>query len=182
MSRELYDRVAAVIRTEPWALRTERLELTPIRAEHAPRLFDVLAEPALYLYTGGSPPATLEVLTRGFANWESRLSPDGSELWLTWMTAQRDSGAAVGYVQATVADNRADLAWVIGLPWQGRGYASEASRAVLDWLVSLGAVRFRACVKPAHRKSQQVAERLGLIRTDQWIAGEEVWVLDLSRR
>lgn len=159
-------------------LRTPRLDLLPIVRAHAPLLFPVLADVALYEYTGGAPPSSVESVARWFAAWEGRWSPDGAELWLNWLVRARAGGEAVGYVQATLADERADLAWVLGVPWQGRGYASEAAVAMRDWLAGLGVRRFRAAVKPDHTASQRVARRLGMVRTEDWIDGEEVWVLD----
>lgn len=173
------DRIARAMTTTPWEIQTTRLELSPLRREHAALLFDVLADPALYEYTGGAPVQAVDEMVRWFTRWEARVSPDGSELWLNWTVSERAGGAAVGYVQATVSDRPGvNLAWVIGTPWQRRGYASEASRAVMDWLAHLGARRFRACVKPAHVASQRVAARLGLQRTEEWVDGEEVWLLD----
>ena len=157
-------------------LRTARLDLTPILREHAPLLFAALSDPALHEHTGGAPPATVDALARRFTAWEARQSPDGSERWLNWMVRERLSGDAVGYVQATVVESRADLAWVIGVRWQRRGYATEAGRAVFAWLASQGITTVRACIKPAHAASQGVAARLGLRRTEAWIDGEEVWV------
>lgn len=175
------ERVAAVIARQPWDLHSARLDLLPLRRAHAPLLFDLLREPALYLHTGGAPPPTLAYVEKWFTGWESRRAPDGSELWLNWTVRVRDAGDAVGYVQATIGeDARADLAWVIGLPHQGRGYASEAARAVLEWLVGLGVSRFRACIKPAHVASQVVAQRLGLRRSGQWVDDEEAWLLDVG--
>lgn len=157
-------------------LQTARLDLTPILREHAPLLFAALSDPALHEHTGGAPPATVDALAQRFTAWEARQSPDGSERWLNWMVRERPSGAAVGYVQATVVDSRADLAWVIGVRWQRRGYASEAAGAVLAWLTNQGTTTLRACIKPEHAASQAVAARLGLHRTAAWIDGEEVWV------
>lgn len=160
----------------PWGLRTARLDLEPITRAHAAEMYAVLAEPALYVYTGGQPPSSIDAVARWFEGWERRRSPDGAELWLNWVVRERASGQAAGYVQATLADQRADLAWVLGTPWQGRGYATEAARAVQCWLQELGVARFRACVRPDHPASQRVAAGLGMARTADWIDGEEVWV------
>ena len=175
------DRISQVIEREPWDLHTARLDLLPITREHAAVLSPVLADPEIYQFTGGSPPS-LEVLTRGLVRWESRRSPDGSELWLNWLVRIRASGAAAGYVQTTIAagEDEAALAWVLGVSAQGRGYATEAARGVLEWLLGHGATRFRACIKPAHVASQRVAERLGLTRSGRWIDGEEVWFLETA--
>ena len=52
---------------------------------------------------------------------ESRRSPDGSEEWLNWVVREKESNAAVGTLQATIAGDRAFVAWVIATqvarPW-----------------------------------------------------------------
>ena len=180
-NRGVSDYRARLRREGPSSLRTARFELEPICRAHAPLLFGVLSDPALHEYTGGVPPATVEALALRFSVWEKCQSPDGSELWLNWSICEREHGERVGYVQATVAQDHVDFAWVIGIAWQRRGYASEAAQAVKEWIAGLGATNFRACIKPEHAASQRVAERLGLRRSGAWIDGEEVWAVRGAR-
>ena len=165
------------------ALATARLSLLPIVAEHAPVLFGVLAEPALYAVTGGAPPASVEALQARFAHWERRRSADGSELWFNWLVREQTGGVAIGYVQTTVRNpSVANVAWVIGGPWQRLGYATEAASAVVRWLEGLGVTHLRACIAPAHTASQRVAERVGLGLTREWEDGEQVWTRAAAER
>ena len=92
-------------------------------------------------------------------------------------TLERD--AAIGYVQATVtaAGGVADVAWVIGVPWQGRGFASEAAAALVAWLRAEGVRVVTAHVHPEHAASAAVAARAGLVPTDEIEDGERVWRL-----
>lgn len=88
--------------------------------------------------------------------------------------------ALIGYVQATVADGeQAEIAWVVGTQWQGRGYAKEAARALVDWLRGHGVRSVIAHVHPDHRASELVAAAVGLSRTDQEEDGELRWQRDL---
>jgi len=43
-----------------------RIQLSPLTVHHAPAMVSVLADPSLYLFTGGTPP-TLEELTARYA-------------------------------------------------------------------------------------------------------------------
>lgn len=156
---------------------TDRLELRPIRRDDAQVLFPVLSDPGLYEYTGGTPPASVDVLSDFYASRETRRSPAGTELWFNWTIRRRDSGVAVGYVQASVATAGTDVAWVVGSQWQGSGYASEAAKAVVEWLRGLGVTRIRARIHPHHVASQKVAINIGLQRTSEISEGEEVWIL-----
>ena len=86
-------------------------------------------------------------------------------------------GAAIGTVQATVLDNGAvaDVAWILGTPWQGRGYATEAASAMIRWLEGAGVGTITAHIHPSHAASVRVAERAGLEPTDILERGELVW-------
>lgn len=165
---------------ESW-IRTDRLELEPLRSAHAGAMYPILSDPKIYEFTGGSPPVSLVSLTERYARWERRRSPDGNELWLNWLIRACDGAVVIGCVQATLTEAGTAVAWVVGSEWQGRGYASEAARALMLWLERSGALRIHAFVNPRHKASQRVAERAGLRRTEQIHDGEEVWVYEPAR-
>ncbi len=74
------------------------------------------------------------------------------------------------------------MAWVIGTPWQGHGYATEAARGLVDWLASAGVRTIEAYVDPDHAASATVAARAGLRATDELVDGERVWRLVVAGR
>jgi len=152
------------------------VHLTPLRVEDAEEMVAVLADPALYAVTGGEPP-TLDGLRRRYvAQVAGSAEPD--ERWLNWVVRRDEDGAAVGYVQATVAvpDAAADVAWVIGVPWQGRGYAVRAARLMIAELAALGVRRLVAHIAPGHAPSEGVARAVGLAPTDRSVDGETAWI------
>lgn len=154
------------------SISTSRLSLTPLEVADAAEMVGVLSDPTLYSFIGGAPPtlAELEELYRR----QCAGDPDGRETWRNWIL--RLDGAAIGYVQATVNGDSAELAWVVGVPWQGSGYATEASLAVRDWLAAAGVVKFSAHIHPDHRTSHAIATTLGLQPTSQVDDdGEVVW-------
>jgi [ribosomal protein S5]-alanine N-acetyltransferase len=114
------------------ALSAAGLTLEPQCAAHAPDLFDLLNDPAVYAYLDDSPPQSAAWLCERFARLESRRSADGREHWLNW-AIRLDTGVLAGFVQATVCEG--GLAWVafvIGRGFWGRGVAQRAARAVLE--------------------------------------------------
>lgn len=154
-------------------LRTERLTLTPLAVGDAPEMSGVLADAALYFLTGGSPPteAELEELYR----FQLGDSPRAGETWHNWVLRLGD--VAVGYGQATVEGDHAELAWVIGVPWQGCGYATEAAMAMRTWLTQSGVASFSAHIHPDHVASQRVAVKIGLVPSGEHDdEGEMIWV------
>ena len=89
---------------------------------------------------------------------------------------RRDDGLAVGTVQVTLLVRRdgsnALVAWVVGVPWQGHGYATEAATALVEWLHELGVDDIAAHIHPDHQASAAVASRAGLHRTADLVDGE----------
>jgi RimJ/RimL family protein N-acetyltransferase len=162
-------------------IRTERLELAPLRVTDADEMVRVFGDPALHAFTGGDPPALGALRTR-FERLVVGRSADGSQIWHNWIARRRPDGTAVGTVQATVEAGapRADIAWVIGVPWQGLGYASEAAEALVGWLVKAGITTITAHIHPDHRASAAVATRAGLRPTNETTDGERVWLLAAS--
>lgn len=147
-------------------IRTPRLLLEPQRAAHAPAMFALLADPAIYRHEN-EPPASLAWLQERFTKLESRRSADGSELWLNWVL-RRSDGALAGYVQATVqADGQAWIAYVLGSAHWGQGLAGEAVAAMIDALASRYAVHtLLAVFKRSNSPSRRLLERLGFAAAD----------------
>ncbi|MFE6162558.1 GNAT family N-acetyltransferase [Streptomyces sp. NPDC056486] len=166
---------------------TARLVLVPLEVEHADEMADVLADPDLHTFIGGTPddPQALRARYRRMTAG----SPDSAVSWCNWVLRLRDEGCLAGTVQATVvpaADGSgglvAEIAWVVGTPWQGRGIAVEAARGLVDWLAGQPDVRgIIAHVHPDHRASAAVATAAGLSPTDEWQNGEVKWQRVLER-
>src|SRR6185503_13248208 len=72
-------------------IRTPRLDLLPLRPADAGEMVVVLADPALYAFTGGEPPS-VESLRRRYALQVVGQSPDGTETWLNWIVRRREAG------------------------------------------------------------------------------------------
>ncbi|MFC9385275.1 GNAT family N-acetyltransferase [Streptomyces venezuelae] len=156
-------------------VRTDRLDLVPLAVAHADEMAVVLADPALHVFIGGAPLTPPELRAR-----YGRLaagSPDPGVRWRNWVVRLRAEERLTGTVQATVTDGGrvAEVAWVIGTEWQGRGIATEAARALTALLVSEGARLLVAHVHPAHPASAAVARAAGLTPTDRLEDGEVRW-------
>lgn len=155
-------------------IEADRLTLAPLTVEDADDMVDVLAGENLYAFIGGEPP-DLDALRSRYARMVTGHSPDGRQDWLNWILRRRHDGQAVGTVQATVTDGRAEIAWVVGTAWQGRGYASEAAGAMAEWLRGQGIGIVQAHIHPGHQASMKVAARIGLRPTDLVKDGERMW-------
>ncbi|NVI89874.1 GNAT family N-acetyltransferase [Actinomadura sp. BRA 177] len=177
-------------------IRTQRLVLEPLAVHHADEMAPVLDDPRLHRHIGGEP-LTLDELRARYAHLVAGPAPFHQEGWLNWIVRRVRDGQAVGYVQATVTPaapgftvgpasagstvtpgpprHTASVAWVIGMPYQGFGFATEAARALLDWLRAHGIGTVVATIHPDNRASAAVAAKTGLRPTGETSDDEIVW-------
>ncbi|PJN12170.1 GNAT family N-acetyltransferase [Streptomyces sp. CB01635] len=163
-------------------IATGRIELLPLQAEFADEMAVVLGDPALHAFIGGAPLTSPELRER-----YGRLiagSPDPAVSWCNWVVRVREEGSLAGTVQATVGPGddglEAEIAWVVGVPWQGRGLATEAARGLVDWLGQRPVRTVVAHIHPDHAASAAVAKACGLAPTDRMHDGEIRWQLTLG--
>jgi RimJ/RimL family protein N-acetyltransferase len=158
-------------------ITTPRLELLPLAVEHAAEMAGVLSDPALHTFTGGIPDTP-----QGLRSRYQRMtagSPDPAVSWLNWVIRLRDQACLTGTVQATISASvhgpHAEIAWVVGTAWQGRGIATEAARGLVDWLGQQPIQAVIAHIHPDHHASAAVAAAAGLAPTDERQDGEIRW-------
>jgi RimJ/RimL family protein N-acetyltransferase len=114
---------------------TDLCVLEPQTACHAPEMFEVLSDPAIYEYEN-SPPQSEEWLVNRFKKLESRQSPDGMQHWLNWVI-RLPNKALVGYVQATVLENGlCYVAYELSSKHWRKGLGRNAVGAMLGELAS----------------------------------------------
>lgn len=146
-------------------IRTPRCTLEPQLEAHAPAMYEVLSDPAIYEFEG-VPPPTIERLAAGYRRRETRFSPDGREQWLNWVV-RLPSAELAGYVQATILESGVSyVAYEFGSKHWRQGTGSAAVSAMLDELAETYGVRmFVAVLKSANFRS------LGLLRHLGFVAG-----------
>lgn len=165
----------------PEPFSTSRLDVLPLDVAHAEEMAVVLFDPALHAYTGGAPEDAGTLRAR--YERQGAGSPDPAERWWNWVLRVRADGCLAGYVQATVRGARAEVAWVVGTRWQGRGFAKEGAAGLVRHLLDRGSVRtVVAHIHPEHAASAAVAAAAGLSATGEGEDGEVRWALDASRR
>jgi len=159
-------RCCSIPRPEP-ELASARFVIRPLVEDDAPALLD------LRDWIGAEDLAALRTRLRG---WQSRVSPDGREGWLNWLVVGRDSGEPQGWIQATIREHCAKVAYAVLPASRGAGVAAEALGAVTAWLhEDAGFAVVEADIDPDNHASQTVARRAGFVRTRRTIDGEAVW-------
>jgi ribosomal-protein-alanine N-acetyltransferase len=142
-------------------LNTPLCTLEPQVAAHAPEMFKVLSDPAIYEFEN-APPSSEAWLAERFAKLESRISKDGTQHWLNWVV-RLPSGELVGYTQATVEQSGvAYVAYELASKFWRQGLGSCAVNAMLAELASEYAVHtFLAVLKARNFRSLALLQHLG---------------------
>ena len=148
--------------------RTDRLQIEPLTPEHAPILFAALDDERVGRHIGGPDVTTVEALTDRIGHLQ-RGAPAGSgQTWLNWAVRLDSEGhPVIGRREATVHDGLAEMAYVFGPDWWGRGYATEGVRWMIGNLASRPDVdSLWATVDPANVASARLLGRLGFSPTE----------------
>jgi RimJ/RimL family protein N-acetyltransferase len=162
-----------------WPLETPRLILRPFLAEdfeaiHAMRSD---AEVARYLY--GEPMSDDEArafLQRKMATPAWTREGD----WLTAAAVERASGTTVGDVSlhwVSERDRTAEIGFIVDPRHHGKGFATEAAGALVDWAFASGLHRVIGRTEARNTASARVLEKLGMrleahLVENEWVKGE----------
>ena len=143
------------------ALAAPGMCLEPLTAAHAPEMFEVLRDPAIYEFEN-EPPASETSLAGRYSRLESRRSGDGTQAWLNWVI-RLHTGEACGYVQASVLETGAALvAYELASRYWRRGIATAAVTVMLDELRDrYGMTSAFAVLKARNHRSAGLLRKLG---------------------
>lgn len=133
---------------------TCRLVLRPLAADDVELLARLNSNPEVMRFISGRPstlPETQDELVEA--------------LGCRWLVFHRESGEFAGWVGAIPSDSDPsvyDLGWRFREQVWGNGFATEATRALIDALFTSGASRVTAQTMAINHRSRRVMERCGL--------------------
>jgi len=151
-------------------LETERLVLRPYRVADATAVHGYGSDPEVCRYTDFGPNTWDDTLR--FLQDAVRPVPPKIQLGVTL----RGDDAVVGGVGAwPLAEGRWEMSWGLRRDLWGRGYATEASRAVFELVAGRGGVRtIGARCRPENRASSRVMEKLGMRLVERTLSQAEI--------
>lgn len=147
-------------------LQTARLDLEPVRIEHADEIWLQLDDDRMWRYFPAQRPQTPDDLRGLYEKW-SRGSQNQTEVWHNWLCRERTGGVLVASMQATVLVQARVfyIAYAVYPLHQRKGYAGEAVRAVIDYVKRAYDVdRAFAEMDTRNEPSYRLAESLGFTR------------------
>ena len=159
-------------------LETERLVLRLPQPDDADGLAEYLTDPEVMRYLGGAT-VPREDVPSVMQRWLDRWQANG---FGHFVIERRDDGRVLGRAGMIVWDTRdwrhvtldeagehaqPELGWALAREHWGRGFATEAARAVRDWArQKRGVQRLISLINADNVQSQRVAVRLGASPTE----------------
>jgi RimJ/RimL family protein N-acetyltransferase len=142
-------------------LQTERLTLRMLRESDLDAYAEMCADPEVMRYLGDGQPLSRPMAWRNLAQMVGHWSLRGYGLWAA---EERSSGVLVGRVGCWNPEGWPgfEVGWMLRRSFWGRGYATEAARASLQFaFIQLQQPRVISLIHPENAASRRVAERLG---------------------
>ena len=144
-------------------LQTARLSLKPLTRAHFESMLSLISDREIAATTLRIPhPYTRDDAEQYFASME-KLIDEGTMLRRSIFIRSLDEYCGSVGLHIEKDHDRAEMGYWIGVPYWGRGYASEAARAMVDYgFRELGLNRIYATVFAGNTASRRVAEKAGM--------------------
>jgi ribosomal-protein-alanine N-acetyltransferase len=151
--------------------------LRPFRAGDVAAMHPLYGDADNLRYWGTLPSPNLEA-SRRMLRWHLPYRPRNYALWAVALKRSDKLIGMINYHRRELREKRVDVGWLLLPGVQGKGYMTEAGRALLRHLFDdLGVHKVEALIRPENKASAALAERLGFqleggpIR-DRWRLGE----------
>jgi [ribosomal protein S5]-alanine N-acetyltransferase len=144
-------------------LETERLLMRPLTPGDLDAVHAVFSDPLVMQYLVGGACG----LDASRAKLTSYIAHQETHGFSKWAVVERVSGAVIGDCGLKVLEDGPDveLGFHLARQYWGRGYATEAATACLDWgFENLDRNRIVAIVDPRNAASVRVLEKIGMSR------------------
>lgn len=159
---EYVDKVYRRLKGLPWdILETERCLIRETTPEDVNEFFNIYSDPVITKYMDGLYPEPeqekqyiREYIEKVYSFYEFGI----------WTVVERKSGAIIGRAGFAYREgyNDPELGFIIGVPWQRKGYAEEVCRAVLEYgWNALGFEQVQVLVEPGNEVSLRLCAKLG---------------------
>ena len=152
----------------PWdILTTDRCLVRETGVEDLDAFYEIYAEPSVTQYTEGLYPE--------YAQEEAYLQDYTKNMYYfynygVWTICDKITGQVIGRAGFSNREGYEDpeLGFVIGVPWQRQGYATEVCKSLLEYgKEELGFEQVQMLVMPENEVSLRLAGKLGFHRLDQ---------------
>jgi len=165
-------------------LETERLILRTWSLDDAETLFKFYSNPKLYRFTGADPFTDVETTRRYMEEYFINYHKERG--FGVWAVIEKASGKLVGSCGLDYFDDRPELGlgyWFDPEYW-GRGYATEAARACVEYaFYTMNVPELASMTDSRNKASQRVLEKVGFVCVETIIEdGSTVALLYVAKK
>jgi ribosomal-protein-alanine N-acetyltransferase len=140
---------------------TKRLRLRPFRSDDVDAMHPLYGDAGNLRYWS-VPPSPDSETSRRMLRWHLGYRPRN---YVIWAVALKRSDTVIGminYHRRELREKRVDMGWLLLPGMHGKGYMTEAGRALLCHLFDdLGVHKVEALIHPENKASAALAKRLG---------------------
>lgn len=162
LDEDYLERVCRRLLGLPWEiLETERCLIRETTVEDVEAFYEIYRDPKITEYTEALYPEKeqereyiREYIEKVYAFWEFGV----------WTVVEKESGSVIGRAGFSYREGfqEPEIGFIIGVPWQRRGYAEEVCRAILQYGEErLGFGTIQALVAPENAASMGLCSKLG---------------------
>ncbi len=162
LEEEYVERVYRRLKGLPWnILRTERCLIRETTPEDVEDFFHIYSDPAITKYMEGLYPDReqekeyiREYIRKIYTYYEFGV----------WTVVEKSSGSVIGRAGFSYREGYDDpeIGFIIGVPWQRKGYGEEVCRGILDYgRTRLGFQKVNALVEAQNEASLKLCDKLG---------------------
>lgn len=156
-------------------LRSERLILRAPASDDLPWILEAINTSAMMRHLGGAVRSEAEIAQDLDSDIAAFSSPDGHQKWTAWL---RQTNARVGrcglfHIRSEAAPaalrGQREIGWMFAERYWGKGYATEAARAVLAYAFGPRAIpNVFAQTSDSNAASTRMMARLGFARRPEF--------------
>lgn len=163
------------------SIETERLYFRELEPTDDAGMFELDSNPEVHTYLGNNPVKTIEDSRAAIAFIREQYRTNGIGRWAALL---KETGEFIGWAGLKLErnvnghDSHYDLGYRFIQKHWGKGYASEAATAFVDYGFNVMKLeKINATADPSNAASRKVLERAGLkfIETFDYEGNEEVW-------
>lgn len=143
-------------------IETLRLILRPFYENDAQSLYNILQEEGVLRYFPNPTPPALEKAAKVISDQLEQWQRYG---YAWWAVTLKSDHTFIGWcgLQFLPETNETEVGYLLGKPWWGKGYATEAAATSLQYaFTQLNMKQIIALVHPENKASIRVIEKLGM--------------------
>lgn len=182
LDAEYVEKVWKRLKGLPWdIMETKRCLIRETTTEDVEHFYRIYSEPSITKYMEGLYPDVEE---------EKQYIRDYIEKVYTffefgvWTVVEKESGEIIGRAGISYREGYEipELGFVIGVPWQRKGYAKEVCSAVLDYARKVfGFEKIQALVEPENGASLELCAKLGMYPIEKVTLADKEYIRLMNR-